>query len=74
MKTKKIDFKIRYIGDSKITIKPELVDIEDDATEEEEIAQIKYFYQKNVVMIENDRIAQTYSDYVIRNDNFKFKK
>jgi hypothetical protein len=72
MKMKLIDFKVRYIGDSYPTIKTEIVDIEDDASEEEEIEQIKRHYRKEVVEYESGRIAQTYPDYTIKNDNFKF--
>lgn len=74
MKLKLIDFKVRYIGDSKVTIKTEIVDIEDDASEDEEIEQIGYHYHRNVVMQETERIAQTYpNDYVIKNNNFIIK-
>jgi chorismate-pyruvate lyase len=73
MKMKLIDFKIRYIGDSNATIKTEIVDIEDDASEQEEIAQIKSHYHREVVMYESARIAQTYpNEYTIKNNNFKF--
>lgn len=74
MKLKQIDFKVRYSGDSFVTIKTEIVEIESDASEEEEIEQIKDHYHRDVVMIENSKIAQTYSDYEIKNHDFKFKK
>lgn len=72
MKLKQIDFKIRYYGDSFITIKTEIVQIESDSSEEEEIEQIREYYHKEVVMAENGRIAQTYRDYEIKNHDFKF--
>lgn len=73
MKLKQIDFKVRYSGDSNVTIKTEIVEIESDASEEEEIQQIRNHYHRDVVMIESNRISQTYPDYVIKNHDFKFK-
>ena len=75
MKTLKVKFKIRYIGEYLPKEIIENVEVESDSNEKEIDQQIKYYYNREIVQPEDSRISQTYPYEILENkSNLKHLK
>lgn len=64
MKTIKVKFKVRYVGDMFPTEKTDLVDVESDSTPDEVVLQVREHYNDYYVKY-NDKVCETYEPEIL---------